>query len=170
MNIMTNSIARALFVLTISLPFGSAHVHADERAGKGCEPGAFDRADHFLRHVFTHQGELGLTEEQTGKLREIHQALKKDQIKSEADARTLQVDLFPMLHDGKAELSAIEAKFKQMESLRIGALMSSVKATREAQAVLSPEQRGKIETLLRQERQRSGPRRDGSPQDGKEPT
>lgn len=168
MRIVTNSITSVLFLITILLPFGSAHVQADDRAGKACEPGAFDRSDHFLSHLLAYQQDLGLTEEQAGKLRAIHQALKKDQIKGEADMRLIQVDLFPLLHDEKAELAAIETKFKQMESLRTAAHVTAVKATRDAQAVLTPEQRGKIQTLLMQERQRSGQRREGQNPEGKE--
>lgn len=46
------------------------------------------QAPHPRSSVFIHQGELGLTQGQTGKLREIHQARKKDQIRSEADPGT----------------------------------------------------------------------------------
>lgn len=147
---------------------GTVDAQADEREAKPCEPGAFDRSDHFLRHALAYQGELRLTPEQTGKLGEIHQALKKDQIAWEADMRTTQEHLFPLLHDEKAELTAIEATFKQMESLKTGAHMTAVKATREAQAVLTPEQRTKIVALLMQERQQSGQRREGVLPDGKE--
>lgn len=136
-------------------------MQADERTAKPCEPGAFERSDHFLRHALAYQGELGLTPEQTGKLGEIHQAIKKDQIAWEADMRTIQGNIFPLLHDDKADLTAIEAKFKQIESLRTGALMTAVTATREAHAALTPEQRIKIVALLKQERQQSGQRREG---------
>jgi Spy/CpxP family protein refolding chaperone len=161
MNITTKSIIGALCLITILLPVGSADVQADERTAKPCEPGAFDRADHFLSHALAYQGKLGFTPEQTGKLGEIHQAIKKDQITSETDARTIQGHLFPLLHDDKADLTAIETRFKQIESLRTGALMTAVKATRETQAVLTADQRGKLQSLLMQERRRSGPHREG---------
>lgn len=168
MSIGTIRIISALLLITILLPFASVDVQADERAGKACEPGAFDRSDHFLSHLLAYQQDLGLTEEQAGKLRTIHQALKKDQIKGEADRRLIQVDLFPLLHDEKVELAAIETKFKQMESLRTAAHVTAVKATRDAQAVLTAEQRGKIQTLLMQERQRSGQRPEDALPEGKE--
>ena len=140
-------------LLGLAWVVGTVDVQADERTGKACEPGAFERSDHFLRHALAYQGELGLTEEQVRQLREIHQALKKAQITSEADLRTIQGHLFPLLHDDKADLTAIEATFKQMESLKTGAHLTTVKATREAQAVLTPEHRTKILALLVQERQ-----------------
>lgn len=168
MSTMTSRLITTLFLITILLPFSSAHVQADERTAKPCEPGAFERSDHFLRHVLAHQGELGFTTEQTAKLGEIQQALKKNQLTGEADMRTIQEHLFPLLHDDKTDLTAIEAMFKQMESLKTGAHMTAVKVTREVQAVLTPEQRGKIQTLLMQERQRSGQRREGVLPDGKE--
>lgn len=140
-------------LLGLAWVVGTVDAQADERTGKACEPGAFERSDHFLRHVLAYEGELGLTQEQTGKLREIQQTHKKDQIKSEADLRTIQMDLFPLLHDDKADLTAIEAKFKQMESLKTGAHMTAVKATRDAQTLLTPEQRTKIVALLMRERQ-----------------
>ncbi|MBI4002945.1 MAG: Spy/CpxP family protein refolding chaperone [Nitrospira defluvii] len=155
-------------LLSLTWLVGTVDVQADDRTAKPCEPGAFERADHFLRHTFTFQGELGLSEEQARQLGVIHQALKKDQVTSEADMRTIQGHLFPLLHNDNADLTAIEARFKQIESLRTGALMTAVKATREAQAVLTPEQRTKIVALLMQERQQSGQRREGVLPEGKE--
>lgn len=144
------------------------NAQADECTAKLCELGAFDRSDHFLRHALAYQGELGLTPEQTGKRGEIHQAIKQDRIASKADLRTIQGHLFLLLHNDKAELTAIEATFKQMESLKTGAHMTAVKTTREDQAVLTPEQRTKIVALLTQERQQSGQRREGVLPEGKE--
>ena len=131
-------------LLGLAWVVGTLDVQADERTATPCEPGAFERSDHFLRHALAYQRELGLTPEQTGKLGEIHQAIKKDQIAWEADMRTIQGNIFPLLHDDKADLTAIEAKFKQIESLRTGALMTTVKATREAHAALTSEQRIKM--------------------------
>ena len=155
-------------LLSLAWLVGTVEVQADDRTGKPCEPGAFEHSDHFLRHALAYQGELGLTQEQNGKLGVIHQALKQDEVKALADMRTIQGHLFPLLHDDKADLTAIEARFKQMESLRTGAHLTAVKATREAQAVLTPEQRTKIVALIMQERQQSGQRREGVLPEGKE--
>jgi periplasmic protein CpxP/Spy len=96
-------------------------------------------ADH-LRHLLTHQKEIGLTEEQVKKLKAIDLDYDRVRIKAEADIHIAERELQALVEDEKTDLSALEAKVKQSEMLEVGLRMSAYKARRDALAVLTPEQ------------------------------
>lgn len=100
-------------------------------------------AGHFLRHLLMHQKEIGLSEEQVGKIKAIQLELDKTRIRTEADIQIAERELHEMIRDDKADLAAIEAKLKQGAGLEVNLRLASVKARREALALLSPEQREK---------------------------
>lgn len=96
-------------------------------------------ADH-LRHLLTHQKEIGLTEEQVKKLKAIELDYDRVRIKAEADIQIAERELQALLGEEKTDLSALEAKVKQSEMLEVALRMSAYKARRDTLAVLTPEQ------------------------------
>jgi len=100
-------------------------------------------AGHFLRHLLMHQKEIGLSEEQIGKIKSIHLELDKTRIRTEAEVQVAERELHEQIRDEKADLAAIEAKLKQGAGLEVGLRMAAVKARRDAMALLTPEQREK---------------------------
>ncbi len=98
---------------------------------------------HYLRHLLKHQKEIGLTEEQVSKLKALSLDLDRTRIKTEAEIQIAERELASLVHDEKADLSAIEAKVTQSESLEVGLRLAAIKAGREAKALLTPEQRDK---------------------------
>ncbi|MGE0275880.1 MAG: Spy/CpxP family protein refolding chaperone [Nitrospiraceae bacterium] len=108
------------------------------------------KAHGFANHLLRHRQELGLTEEQVGKLKSI--ALQQDlaAIRAHADVRVAARELRALVSDEKTDLSVIEAKVNEQEGLEGKLRMIGIKAKREASAVLTPEQREKHQTLRRQ--------------------
>ena len=98
---------------------------------------------HFLRHLLMHQKEIGLSEEQVGKIKAIQLELDKTRIRTEADIQIAERELHEMIRDDKADLAAIEAKLKQGAGLEVGLRLAAVKARRDALALLTPEQKEK---------------------------
>ncbi len=120
---------------------------------------------HLIRHLLRHQKDIGLTDEQVGKLKELQLNLDKTRIKSEADIQIAERELRALVEDDKSDLAAIEAKLKQSEELQVGLRLAAIKARREALALLTPEQREKqkgIHEKMMQEHKSAG-RRHGSP-------
>jgi periplasmic protein CpxP/Spy len=116
---------------------------------------------HYLRHLVRHAKEIGLTADQVAKLKTIQLDLNRTRIKTEAEIQVAELEMASLAEDEKADLSAIEAKVKQSEMLEVGLRMAAIKAKREAQALLTPEQREKEqaehEKMMRQMmRQRGG--------------
>jgi len=100
-------------------------------------------AGHFLRHLLMHQKEIGLSEEQVGKIKNLQFELDKTRIRTEADIQVAERELDVLVPDAKADLAAIEAKLKQSGALQASLRLAAIKAKREALALLTPEQREK---------------------------
>lgn len=103
-------------------------------------------AGHFLRHLLMHQKEIGLSEEQIGKIKNLQFELDKTRIRTEADIQVAERELDMLVPDAKADLSAIEAKLKQSGALQASLRLAAIKAKRDALALLTPEQREKEKT------------------------
>jgi Spy/CpxP family protein refolding chaperone len=98
---------------------------------------------HFLRHLRKHQKDIGLSDEQIAKVKELELNLDKTRIRAEADILIAEREHAALVEDEKSDLAAIEAKLKQSADLQIGLRMAVIKTKREALALLTPEQRDK---------------------------
>lgn len=99
---------------------------------------------HLLRHMLKHDKDIGLKDDQIAKLKEMQLNLDRTRIKSEADIMVAERELRALIEDGKSDLSAIEAKLKQSESMEVALRLEAIKIRRDALALLTPEQREKI--------------------------
>lgn len=131
--------------------------HVDGRGFGGHGPGPMGHhgsTGHFLRGLLQYGKGFGLTEEQVGKLKAIQLDLDRTRIRAEADIMIAEREAQALLEDEKSDLSAIEAKIRQSESLEVALRMAAIKAKREAEAVLTPEQREKVKAI--HERMKTG--------------
>jgi Spy/CpxP family protein refolding chaperone len=140
----------AMMVLLVAPPLWADEPHGgpmDQGKGYGEHgsgmKGRHGGAGHFLRHLLMHQKEIGLSEEQVGKIKTLQFELDKTRIRTEADIQVTERELDMLVPDAKADLSAIEAKLKQSAALQAGLRLAAIKAKREALALLTPEQREK---------------------------
>jgi Spy/CpxP family protein refolding chaperone len=142
-------------IAAVFLMFGGQSLWADEPHGEAKEQGKgygehrggmkghHGGAGHFLRHLLMHQKEIGLSEEQTGKIKALQLDLDKTRIRAEAEIQVAERELRELVRDEKADLAAIEGKLKQSADLEVNLRLAAVKARRDAMALLTPEQREK---------------------------
>jgi protein CpxP len=143
----------SLFVVFLLLgaaapAFLQAEPNKDRRMGSHTQ---HDRAMHdFVGHSFMrllrHAKDLGLSEEQVTKLKGQVAEYQKARIRGEADLKLAEVDVQALVHDDKADMTAIENAIKKSEAAHSALRLEGVKALRAAAAVLSPEQREKWRT------------------------
>ncbi len=122
---------------------GYGRGHGEQGYGAPAMMGHHGGTGHFLRHLLKHQKEIGLTDEQVTKLKALSLDLDRTRIKTEAEIQIAERELAALVHDEKADYSAIEAKVTQSESLEAGLRLAAIKAKREAWALLTTEQRDK---------------------------
>ena len=136
----------ALVAWGVSLPLSR---HADQTEGMTKdgharhERAAHDFAGHVLRSLQRHAKDLGLSGEQVTQLKGLSTDYEKARIRGEADLKLAEVDVQSLVHDDKAELSAIEAAVRKSEAAHTALRLDGIKAVRAATAILTPEQREK---------------------------
>lgn len=119
-----------------------------------------DFAGHSLHRLLEHQKDLGLSEEQSAKIKAVMADYAKTRIRGEADFKLTEVDVRTLVRDEKADLSAIETAMKKSEGAHTALRLEGVKALRAATAVLTPEQREKWRAGMRE--RHMGRHRDGA--------
>lgn len=142
--VMEGRVVTGVMAMMLILGLALQPVWADEGHGHKMGYGrSHTGAGHYLRHLLKHQKEIGLTDEQVTKLRSLSLDLDRTRIKTEAEIQIAERELAALVHDERADYSAIEAKVTQSESLEAGLRIAAIKAKREAWTLLTPEQREK---------------------------
>ena len=101
----------------------------------------------FISHILKFKEGMSVTAEQEQKLRALKTTYKKDRIKTKAEVELASIDLHEVLKNEKARLSDIEAEFNKLHALKTKLYMASIKAKRDAKAVLSEEQRARMDKI-----------------------
>jgi Spy/CpxP family protein refolding chaperone len=146
----------AVFTGVLSIPASNAAREGKEgeyrtKQGRhaGRSPGMHGFVSFSLHHLLGHAKDIGLSDEQTGKIKTITQEFQKTHIRGEADWKLAETDVQNVLHDEKSELPAIEKAMRKVADAEVALRLEGVKAFRAAKSVLTPEQREKWRGLLR---------------------
>jgi Spy/CpxP family protein refolding chaperone len=91
--------------------------------------------------------DLGLTPQQIDKLEMLKAERAKEDIDTGAEIAKLQIDIKMMMMKIDFDLNAIQAKIQKVSSLHTNMIMSGLKGFQQAKAVLTPEQKVKLEKL-----------------------
>jgi periplasmic protein CpxP/Spy len=102
---------------------------------------------HRLGYLLKHKQYLGLSDDQITTLRTVALDADRARIRANADRMVSERELRTMMWDAKAELPAIEAKVKEAEMSEAAVRMIGIRAKRELLAVLTPEQKTKLDAL-----------------------
>jgi protein CpxP len=102
-----------------------------------------DHSAHYLKHLLKQAKEIGLTQEQIGKLKTLQLEFKRTEARLEADVKIAKLDLQALLEDEKADLGAIQAKVGQLKNSEGACLFAAIKSKHNAMALLTPDQREK---------------------------
>jgi Spy/CpxP family protein refolding chaperone len=102
-----------------------------------------DFAGHSLHRLLRHQKDLGLSAEQSAKIKATATDYAKARIRGEADFKLAELEVRTLARDETADLPAVEAALKKSESAHTALRLEGIKALRAATAVLTPEQREK---------------------------
>ena len=126
-----------------SMPGG----HGMSSGHMGSGHGPHQSASTFIDHILKFKDGMAITDDQVAKLQSIKTDFEKTKIKMKADMQLTSLDLHELLRDDKGELSAVETKLKGLYDLRASMYLASVKAARDAKAVLTDEQRARMKTV-----------------------
>ena len=125
---------------------GQGKGHPGGSMGSGSH-GPHQSASKFIDHILKFKDGMAITDDQAAKLQAIKTDFKKTKIKMKAEIQLASVDLHDLLRDDKGSLNDVEAKLKDLYDTRAGMYFASVKASRDAKAVLTEEQRARMKTV-----------------------
>ena len=91
--------------------------------------------------------ELGLSDDQTKQLKPLVLQAIKTEIKQRADLHIAEIELGELLAADPVDMAQVEAQLKSIEGLRTTRRLTLIKAHEQAKALLTPEQRQKLERL-----------------------
>ena len=148
--------------------YGKAHGYGKGTYGHGGGHGMgghHGTAGHLIRGLLGGAEEMGLTDEQIKKLKDIKLDLDRTRIQTEADIKIAEREARALIDQDGSSLSAIESKLKESAMKQVSLRVASVKARRDAMAVLTPEQSKRVKMFHErmQERFRSGAHGEGMP-------
>jgi len=116
---------------------------------------------------------LGLTDEQSGKVRQIMVESRKSAVKTRADVQVRGIELRELLRADQPNRDAVLRKVQEISDLRGQMMRQRVESLLAAKSVLTPEQQEKIRAFMSERRGRrgawrgnrgpGGPGRDGGP-------
>jgi Spy/CpxP family protein refolding chaperone len=95
-----------------------------------------------------HRSELGLSPEQVSRLEELRAEFNREAIRRDADIRIVELDLAKLLEQEAPDLAKVEAKVREAAQLRADLRIARLRAVEQGKAVLMPEQRTRLQTML----------------------
>jgi Spy/CpxP family protein refolding chaperone len=95
-----------------------------------------------------HRSELGLSSEQVGRLETLRGDFGREAIRRDADIRIAELDLAGLLEQEPMDLGKVETKVREVAQLRAHLRIARLRAIEQGKAVLTPEQRTRLQTML----------------------
>ena len=126
---------------------GGGHTGMGHGRQSSTHPGTHQGATEFIDHILKFKDGMSVTDEQEQQLRDVRTNYRKDRIKIKANVQLANIDLHELLRDNKSSLGDIEKNIKLVYGLKADLNMASIKAKRDAKAVLSEEQQSRMDKI-----------------------
>jgi Spy/CpxP family protein refolding chaperone len=98
--------------------------------------------------MLRHRSELGLSPEQVGRLETLRGEFTREAIRRDADIRIAELDLAALLEQDPLDLVKVETKVREVAQLRADLRIARLRTIEQGKAVLTPEQRTRLQTML----------------------
>jgi Spy/CpxP family protein refolding chaperone len=102
----------------------------------------------LLSLALRHRAELALSDDQVKTLEELVARFRKDAETRVSQIEAAEQELEALLKSEPADITKVEAKVRAIETLRADLRVARIRTIAEGRAVLSPEQRKKLEELV----------------------
>ena len=102
----------------------------------------------LITFMLDHRAELGLAPEQAARLEGLRSDFAREAIRRDADIRIAELDLSVLLEREPLDLPKVEAKIREVARLRADLRVERIRTIEQGRALLTPEQRAKLQALL----------------------
>jgi Spy/CpxP family protein refolding chaperone len=95
-----------------------------------------------------HRTELGLSPDQVSRLETLRGDFAREAIRRGADIRIAELDVAALLGQDPVDLGKVEAKVREAAQMRADLRIARLRAIEQGKAVLTPEQRTRLQAML----------------------
>lgn len=92
---------------------------------------------------------LGLSADQVRKLEQLRDDFQQPSIRNDADLRIVELDIAGLLEKEPVEMAKLEGKIREAEKLRADIRITRIRAIEQARALLTTDQKKKLEDFNR---------------------
>jgi len=111
-----------------------------------------------ITQMLSHKDELGLSPDQVRKLEHLRDDFQRQSIRNDADLRIVELDIAGLLEREPVEMAKLEGKIREAEKFRADIRIARIRAIEQARAMLTTDQKKKLEDLHRSMHAPSPPR------------
>ena len=102
-----------------------------------------------ISQMLSHKDELGLSPDQVRKLEHLRDEFQRQSIRNDADLRIVELDIAGLLEREPVEIAKLEGKIREAEKFRADIRIARIRAIELARAMLTTDQKKKLEDLHR---------------------
>jgi Spy/CpxP family protein refolding chaperone len=103
------------------------------------------QGESIVNHYLRHASDLGLSDEQVKKLKDIRTAFQKQAIELRAKIQTGMIDIRDLMDNDTVDMGAVEKQVRANESARTDLILATLKMHVDARNILTPVQRKEAE-------------------------
>jgi len=147
-------IAFLFLTLSVSAVVPDAYAsHKDKEGGyhkgKSCHAGYGSKVYKKASFVLSNREELGLSDEQVQKIKDLKVKSKKDMIKKKAEIDVLAVDIKAHMYQDPIDINAVNKLIDRKYDLKKEKAKASLKACADLKNILTEEQKTKLKSLCK---------------------
>ena len=148
---MKRTVIAACMALALATP-AFAHMGdcdmCDLKGGMGRGDMMGDRMDDMMGACLKNAAKIGLSDEQTGKIKPIHREMQKKQAKYKADLKIAQIELREIMEVKDFDLDKATAAVKKIEDVKAAHHLEMLKSMKEVRSILSDDQFKKMKKMM----------------------
>ena len=111
-------------------------------------PGLSPTERPLITMMLHHRSDLGLTDEQVGRLEALRGDFAREAIRRDAEIRIAELDLAALLEGDPVDVAKAEAKIREVAQLRADLRVARLRTIEQGKAVLTAEQKARLQSLL----------------------
>lgn len=97
-----------------------------------------------VKMIYSYQEEIGVSDEQLAKIKDIKIALKKDLIRKDADIDIIKIDIMSLLYEDQVDLEAVNKLVDQKYDIKKEKAKKTIATYAELKKILTEEQLDKL--------------------------
>jgi len=120
------------------------------REGKGqmMAMGNMDKMGDMMGMCIEHADEMGLTDEQTMKMKPVHSEMQKKQVRFKADVKIAEIELMEIMEVKDFDLEKARSAVKKIAEIKTVHHLEMLKAMKEMRTMLTDEQFKKMKKMM----------------------